>query len=80
MTQEEIRKEMQENSARIRQLADEVGRESNFTLAQPKLDEMIKLANRQAELDTMNKKLLTKKLRESYDKMLEDIKKVIKLS
>ena len=80
MTEQEIRKEMQECSARIRQLADEVGRETDFSVAKAKIDEMLKLADRQSELDSMNKKLLITKLQQSYDKMLSDIKKALKLS
>lgn len=80
MTEQEIRKEMQECSARIRQLSDEVGRETEFSVAKAKIDEMVKLAERQAELDSMNKKLLLNKLQQSYDKMLSNIKKALKLS
>lgn len=74
MTQEEIRKEMQECGARIRQLSNEVERENGFSVVKPKIDEMIRLADRMAELDSMNRKLLLAMIKEAHDKALSTIR------
>lgn len=80
MTKEEIRKEMQECKARIRQLSDEVMRESNISTGKPKIDEMVKLADRIAKLDSMNKELLIAEIKETCDNILSTIKNKLKLS
>ena len=76
MTLSEVFNEMETCEARIKELQREVMAETDKNIAMAKLDEMVALAKRVAELDTLHKSLLTAKLAVEKAKMIKTLREI----
>lgn len=79
MTRKDIEKEMKTCNLRIRQLQREMLTEDDFAVAKTKIDEMVLLAKRVSELDTMNKNMILIELKTKTDKLINNIKRGLKI-
>ena len=76
MTMSEVFNEMKECEAKVRQLQKEVMAENDKYIAMAKIDEMLILAKRASELDTLHKSLLTAKLKMETKKLSQKLKEM----
>ena len=73
----EVFNEKKACEAKVRQLQKDVMAETDKSIAMAKIDEMIALAKRAGELDTLHRTLLTAKLKAESDKILRRIKGIL---